>query len=100
MLFVKEIMDIAILPTKKIMLILSKERKIKAVRYDHLRSTSFERMLIWEMHFSSNDDYPSSLDIHPLTFNVAVGFKEGLKLFTISSEGLKPINIQFPLKNC
>lgn len=41
MLFIKEILDIAILPTKKIMLILSKERKIKAVRYEHLSSTSF-----------------------------------------------------------
>ena len=74
MIFVKEIIDIAILPTKKIMLILSKERKIKAVRYEHLGSTSFERMLIWEMHFNQND-FPSSMDIHPLTFNVAVGFK-------------------------
>jgi hypothetical protein len=41
MMFVKEILDIAILPTKKIMLILSKERKIKAVKYEHLNSTSF-----------------------------------------------------------
>lgn len=74
MLFVKEILDIAILPTKKIMLILSKERKIKAVRYEHLSSTSFERMLIWEIHFNHND-CPATLDIHPLTYNVAIGFK-------------------------
>jgi hypothetical protein len=56
-------------------------------------------MLIWETHFNQNDN-PSSLDIHPLTFNVAVGFKDGIKLFTLSSEGLKANNIQFPLKNC
>ena len=41
-------------------------------------------MLEWETQFNSND-YPSSLDTHPLTFNVAVGFREGIKLFTISS---------------
>jgi hypothetical protein len=51
------------------------------------------------MHFNQND-YPTSFDVHPLTFNVAVGFKEGLKMFTISAEGLKPNTIQFPLKNC
>lgn len=29
-----------------------------------------------------------------------MGFKEGLKLFVICSEGLKTTNIQFPMKNC
>jgi hypothetical protein len=47
MLFIKEIQDIAILPTKKMMLILSKEKKIKAIKFEHLSSTSFERMLLW-----------------------------------------------------
>ena len=41
-------------------------------------------MLMWEVNFSVNDE-PNSVDVHPLTFNVAIGFKEGLKLFTISS---------------
>jgi hypothetical protein len=45
---------------------------------------SFERMLAWECIFNSNDN-PTSIDAHPLTFNVAVGFKEGLKLFIICS---------------
>lgn len=31
---------------------------------------------------------------------VAVAFKDGLKLFVITSEGLSTTNIQFPLKNC
>ena len=66
------------------MLILSREKKLKAVKYEHLNSTSFERMLMWEINFSVNDE-PNSVDVHPLTFNVAIGFKEGLKLFTISS---------------
>jgi hypothetical protein len=37
----------AVLPTKRIMLILSKEKKIKAIKLEHLSSTSFERMLLW-----------------------------------------------------
>jgi hypothetical protein len=41
-------------------------------------------MLMWEVNFGANDE-PNSLDVHPLTFNVAIGFKEGLKLFSISS---------------
>ena len=98
-LLVQKILDICLIPTKKLFLILSAERKIKAIKYEHITSTSFERMLEWEFCFNSTDN-PTSLDVHPLTFNVAVGFKEGLKLFVICSEGLRTTNIQFPMKNC
>lgn len=80
-------------------MILSAEKKIKAIKYEHIASTSFERMLAWQFCFNLTDN-PTSLDAHPLTFNVAVAFKEGLKLFVICSEGLKTTNIQFPMKNC
>jgi hypothetical protein len=46
------------------------------------------------------NDSPACLDVHPLTFVVAVGFKEGVKLFNIFSEGMRTTNIHFPLKNC
>jgi len=98
-LLTQKILDICLIPTKKIFLILSAEKKIKAIKYEHISSTSFERMLAWECTFNANDN-PTSLDVHPLTFNVAVAFKEGLKLFVICSEGLRSTNIQFPLKNC
>ena len=29
-----------------------------------------------------------------------MAFRDGLKLFVITSEGLKTTNLQFPLKNC
>ena len=93
------ILDICLIPTRRLFLVLSSERRIKAVKYEHIASTSFERMLEWECNFSHNDQ-PMSLDAHPLTNNVAVAFKDGLKLFVISAEGLKSTNIQFPLKNC
>ena len=35
-----------------------------------------------------------------MTLSVAVAFRDGLKLFVITSEGLKTTNLQFPLKNC
>ena len=56
-------------------------------------------MLAWECSFNQNDQ-PSSLDTHPLTLSVAVAFKDGLKLFVITAEGLRSTNLQFPLKNC
>ena len=31
-------------------------------------------MLIWEMGFNGSDQ-PNSLDAHPLTYTVAIGFK-------------------------
>lgn len=99
MLLIKKITDIAILPTKKLIIVLSDEKKIKAIKYEHVSSISFDRMLAWEMSFNVND-FPTCLDVHPLTFVVAVGFKEGIKLFTIFADGIKPNNIHFPLKNC
>ena len=56
-------------------------------------------MLAWETNFNINDN-PTTLDVHPLTFNMAVGFKEGVKIFNIFSDGMKTTNIHFPLKNC
>jgi hypothetical protein len=47
MLLIKKIIDIAILPTKKLIIILSSEKKIKAVKYEHVSSISFDRMLAW-----------------------------------------------------
>ena len=98
-LLVHKILDICVIPTKKLFLVLSSEKKIKAIKYEHIASTSFERMLAWESTFNQNDQ-PSSLDTHPLTLSVAVAFRDGLKLFSITSEGLKSSNLQFPLKNC
>ncbi len=95
----QKILDICVIPTKKLILILSSEKKIKAIKYEHIASTSFERMLAWECLFNPIDQ-PSSLDTHPLTLSVAVAFKDGLKLFVITSEGLSSTNLQFPLKNC
>lgn len=83
-LLIQKILDVCLIPTKKLFLILSAEKKIKAIKYEHISSTSFERMLAWECTFNLTDN-PTSLDAHPLTFNVAVGFKEGLKLFVICS---------------
>lgn len=48
----------------------------------------------------NNNDSPSCLDVHPLTFIVAVGFREGIKLFNIFADGIRSNNIHFPLKNC
>lgn len=98
-MLVKKILEIALLPTKKLMLVLSGEKKIKAIRYDHVASISFDRMMEWEYALNQNDS-PTSLDVHALTMMVAVGLKEGLKLFVICAEGLKSSNIQFPFKNC
>lgn len=56
-------------------------------------------MLAWQMIFNANDQ-PNSLDVHPLTFIVAVGFRDGVKLFNIYSDGMRTTNINFPLKNC
>lgn len=56
-------------------------------------------MLAWQMIFNSTDQ-PTSLDVHPLTFTVAVGSKEGIKMFNVFTDGMKPSNIQFPLTNC
>lgn len=99
MLLTKKILDICVLPTKKLILVLSGDKKIKAIKYDHVSSISFDKMLAWQMNFNSNDQ-PNSLDVHPLTFNVAVGYKEGVKLFNIYSDGMKTTNVNFPLKNC
>ena len=99
MLLTKKILEICVLPTKKLILVLSADKKIKAIRFEHITSTSFEKMLAWEMVFNSNDQ-PATLDCHPLTFNVAVGFKEGVKIFNIFSDGMKTNNIHFPIKNC
>ena len=99
MLLVKKILDISILPTKKLILILSGDKKIKAIRYEHVSSISFEKMVAWEMLFNYNDN-PTTLDVHPLTFNVAVGFKEGVKIFNVFWDGMKTTNIHFPMKNC
>ena len=98
-MLVQKILDICIIPTKKLFLVLSSEKKIKAIKYEHISSTSFERMLAWECTFNQNDQ-PASLDTHPLTLSVAVAFRDGLKLFVITAEGLKTTNLQFPLKNC
>ncbi len=99
MLLTKKILDICVLPTKKLILVLSGDKKIKAIKYEHVSSISFDKMLAWQMNFNSNDQ-PNSLDVHPLTFNVAVGYKEGVKLFTIYADGMKTTNVNFPLKNC
>lgn len=99
MLLTKKILDICVLPTKRLILILSADKRIKAVKYENISSISFEKMLAWEMIFNSSDQI-TSLDVHPLIFTVAVGFKEGIKLFSMFSNGIKPTNIQFPLKNC
>ena len=56
-------------------------------------------MLAWQMIFNQNDQI-TSFDVHPLVFTVAVGFREGIKLFSMFLDGIKPTNIQFPLKNC
>ena len=80
----QKIIDICVMPTKKLLLILSSEKKIKAIKYEHIASTSFERMLAWECIFNANDQ-PASLDVHPLTLSVAVAFRDGVKLFVITS---------------
>lgn len=99
MLLTKKILEVCVLPTKKLIIVLSADKRIKAIRYEHISSISFEKMLAWEMSFNFND-HPTSLDVHPLTFMTAVGFKEGVKLFGIFSDGMRTTNIQFPLKNC
>ena len=99
MLLTKKILDICVLPTKKLILVLSGDKRIKAIKYEHVSSISFDKMLAWQMIFSENDQ-PSSLDVHPLTFSVAVGFREGVKLFSIYSDGIKTTNVSFPLKGC
>lgn len=99
MLLVKKILDVCALPTKKLILILSADKRIKAIKYEHVSSISFDKMLAWQMIFNTND-HPNSFDVHPLTFSVAVGLREGVKLFTIYSDGMKTTNILFPLKNC
>lgn len=99
MLLTKKILDICSLPTKKLILVLSGDKRIKAIKYEHVSSISFDKMLAWQMIFNTNDQ-PNSLDVHPLTFTVAVGFKDGIKLFHIFSDGMKAANINFPFKNC
>ena len=47
MLLTKKITDLAILPTKKLIIVLSEEKKIKAIKYEHVSSISFDRMLAW-----------------------------------------------------
>jgi hypothetical protein len=56
-------------------------------------------MLAWQMIFNANDQ-PTSLDVHPLTFNVAVGLKDGVKLYNLFSDGMRTTNLFFMLKNC
>jgi hypothetical protein len=99
MLLVKKILDICVLPTKKLILVLSGDKRVKAIKYDHVSSISFDKMLAWQWIFNANDQ-PTSIDVHPLTFNVAVGLKEGIKLFNIYSDGMRSTNVNFSLKNC
>ena len=84
MLLTKKILDICVLPTEKLVLVLSADKRIKAIKYEHVSSISFDKMLTWQYIFN-NSDQPTSLDVHPLTFVVAVGFKEGLKFYNIFS---------------
>lgn len=99
MLLTKKILDICVLPTKKLILVLSADKRIKAIKYEHVSSISFDKMLAWQMIFNINDR-PTSLDVHPLTFIVAVGSKLGVKLFNIYPDGMKTTNLQFNLTNC
>jgi hypothetical protein len=82
-----------------LILVLSGDKKIIAVRSEHLSSSSFNKMIAWQMIFNNNDQ-PNCFDVHPLTFNMAVSFKDGIKFFNIYSDGMKTTNINFPIKNC
>jgi hypothetical protein len=98
-LLTKKILDICILSTKKLILILSADKKIVALKYEHLNSISFNKMVAWQIMFNACDQ-PNSFDVHPLTFNLVVSFKDGIKLYHIYSDGLKPTNINLSIKNC
>jgi hypothetical protein len=96
MVFTKPILGIAVCPFKKIIMILS-DRKVVAMRFDGVSSTALSKLFLWDCEFT---EQPLAMDMHPSNFEAAISFRDGVKTYTILSEGLKSTNFSYSLKQC
>jgi hypothetical protein len=76
--------------------VISADKKLKAF---HLKSEGFSipYTLMFETEFP---EVPLCLAAHPNNGQVAIGFKENLRVFVISNEELIETNFNLMIKNC
>ena len=95
LVFYKSIININLIPYKKLILVLSNDRKIRAFRFD-TTSVSLPKLFLWQHEYP---DQPLAMDVHPSNFSVALMFKEGVRIHTIGSEGIIP-TFYWNIKGC
>lgn len=93
--FHKSIINISLVPYKRLVLILSHDRKLRAMKFD-ITSISLSKLFLWEHEFN---DQPTTMDTHPSNFSVAFAFREGVRIYTIGAEGISP-TFYWNVKGC
>jgi hypothetical protein len=96
LVFSKPITGLAMCPYKKILLILS-EKKVRAMRFEGVSSTALSKLYLWENELP---EQPFSIDLHPSNFQTAISFRDGVKTYTITTDGLRFTNFCFNIKQC
>jgi hypothetical protein len=67
------------------------------MRFDGISSTALSKLFLWDCEFV---EQPLSMDMHPSNFEAAISFRDGVKTYTILSEGLRSTNFSYSLKQC
>ena len=76
-------MDIELSPTKSLILSLSEDKIVKVWEYGYVRA-DFKCIYSITMHES-----PMSAALHPMAFQCAIGFREGLKFYFVLENDIK-----------
>lgn len=88
-----KILDIEFSPTKSSLATLSEDKILKIWEFGYTRG-EFKCVYSISLHES-----PQCISLHPMAFQLAIGYKEGLKIYFVLEDDIKQIHFE-NLKQC